>query len=110
MLYGICDVNRNKKKNVLKKIVENTSQYYKKSFYIHDRCPLPKIFQLNVIYISYSVLNLNVLDAATEGSLKNNFGFYTPMHPAWRRCESSEYPDIPAFSRLANRTPQRLKL
>jgi hypothetical protein len=59
-------VNRNKKKNVLKKIVENTSQYYKKSFYIHDRCPLPKIFQLNVIYISYSVLNLNVLDAATN--------------------------------------------
>ena len=46
----------------------------------------------------------------TKGSLKNNFTFYTPMHPAWRRCESSEYPDIPAFSRLANRTPQRLKL
>ena len=36
-----------------------------------------------------------------KGSLKNNFTFYTPMHPAWLRCESSEYTDIPAFSRLA---------
>jgi hypothetical protein len=45
-----------------------------------------------------------------KGSLKNNFTFYTPMHPAWLRCESSEYPDIPAFSRLARRAPQRLKL
>ena len=34
----------------------------------------------------------------------------TPMHPAWLRCENSEYPDIPPFSRLANRVPQRLKL
>jgi hypothetical protein len=47
---------------------------------------------------------------ATQGSLKNNFTFYTPMHPAWLRCESSEYPDIPAFSRLARRAPHRLKL
>jgi len=45
-----------------------------------------------------------------KGSLKNNFTFYTPMHPAWLRCESSEYPDIPAFSRLARQAPQRLKL
>jgi hypothetical protein len=45
-----------------------------------------------------------------KGSLKNNFTFYVPMHPAWLRCESSEYPDIPAFSRLARRAPQRLKL
>jgi hypothetical protein len=45
-----------------------------------------------------------------KGSLKNNFTFYTPMHPARLRCESSEYPDIPAFSRLAGRAPQRLKL
>jgi hypothetical protein len=40
---------------------------------------------------------------STEGSLKDNFTFYTPMHPARLRCESSEYPDIPAFSRLAGR-------
>ncbi len=46
----------------------------------------------------------------TKGSLKNNFTFYTPEHPAWLRCESSEYPDIPAFSRLARQAPQRLKL
>jgi hypothetical protein len=45
-----------------------------------------------------------------KGSLKNNFTFYTPMHPAWLRCESSEYPDIPAFSRLARQASQRLKL
>jgi hypothetical protein len=36
-----------------------------------------------------------------KGSLKNNFTFYTPMHLLRLRCESSEYPDIPAFSRLA---------
>jgi len=56
----------------------------------------------------------------TKGSLKNNFTFYTPMnllwafntlmHPVWLRCENSEYFDIPAFSRLARRAPQRLKL
>jgi hypothetical protein len=46
----------------------------------------------------------------TKGSLKNNFTFYTPLHPTWLRCESSEYPDIPALSRLASRAPQRLKL
>jgi hypothetical protein len=34
-----------------------------------------------------------------KGSLKNNFTFYTPMHLIRLRCESSEYPDIPAFSR-----------
>ena len=33
-----------------------------------------------------------------------------PMHPVWLRCENSEYPDIPAFSRLARRAPQRPKL
>jgi hypothetical protein len=32
------------------------------------------------------------------------------MHLLRLRCESSEYPDIPAFSRLAARAPQRLKL
>jgi hypothetical protein len=49
------------------------------------------------------------------------------MHPVWLRCESSEYPDIPAFSRplherddtsilknngvpLAGQAPQYLKL
>ena len=45
-----------------------------------------------------------------KGSLKNNFTFYTPMHLIRLRCESSEYPNIPAFSRLAERAPQRLKL
>jgi hypothetical protein len=62
-----------------------------------------------------------------KGSLKNNFTFYAPMHPAWLRCESSEYPDIPAFSLplherddtsilknngvpLARQAPQHLKL
>ena len=38
-----------------------------------------------------------------KGSLKKNFTFYTPMHPARLCCESSEYPDSPAFSRLARR-------
>ena len=32
------------------------------------------------------------------------------MHPVWPCCENSEYPDIPAFSRLAERAPQRPKL
>ncbi len=32
------------------------------------------------------------------------------MHPAWLRCENSEYAYIPAFSRLASRAPQHLKL
>ena len=32
------------------------------------------------------------------------------MHPAWLRCKSSEYPDIPALLRLARRAPQHLKL
>ncbi len=32
------------------------------------------------------------------------------MHPAWLRCESSEYPDIPALTRLVRRAPQHLKL
>jgi hypothetical protein len=45
-----------------------------------------------------------------KGSLKNNFTFYAPMHPAWLRCENSEYPDIPALSRLASRALQRLKI
>jgi hypothetical protein len=45
-----------------------------------------------------------------KGSRKNNLTFYTPMHPAWRRCENSAYPDMPAFSRLARRALQRLKL
>ena len=31
------------------------------------------------------------------------------MHPAWMRSETSEYPDILAFSRLARRVPQHLK-
>jgi hypothetical protein len=35
----------------------------------------------------------------TKGSRKNNFTFYTPIHLFQLRCESSEYPDIPAFSR-----------
>ena len=30
------------------------------------------------------------------------------LHPVWLSCESSEYPDIPVFSRLARRAPQRL--
>jgi len=45
-----------------------------------------------------------------KGSLKNNFTFHTPMHLLRLRCESSEYPDIPAFSRFSGRALQRLKL
>jgi len=33
----------------------------------------------------------------TKGSLKNNFTFYPPIHPAWLRCESSEYAEIQIF-------------
>jgi hypothetical protein len=54
--------------------------------------------------------SLDTLMKRIKDSLKNNFTFYTPLHPVWLRCESSEYPDIPAFSRLASRAPQRLKL
>ncbi|CAB1062033.1 hypothetical protein D1BOALGB6SA_6809 [Olavius sp. associated proteobacterium Delta 1] len=46
----------------------------------------------------------------TKGALKNNFTFYTSMHPVRLRCESPEYLDIPARSRLASRALQRLKL
>jgi hypothetical protein len=49
-------------------------------------------------------------ESGTKGSLKDNFTFYTPMHLIRLRCESSEYQDIPAFSRLAARAPQRLNL
>jgi hypothetical protein len=45
-----------------------------------------------------------------KGSLENNVTFWTPLHPVWPRCENSEYPDIPAFSRLARRAFQRPKL
>ncbi|MGD9224455.1 MAG: hypothetical protein PVH22_14465, partial [Desulfobacteraceae bacterium] len=33
-----------------------------------------------------------------------------PMHPAWLRCESSKYLDMPSLSRLARRAPQHLKM
>jgi hypothetical protein len=56
-----------------------------------------------------AIINLSKMKQSS-GSLKNIFTFYTPLHPAWLRCESSGYPDIPAFSRLASRSPQRLKL
>jgi hypothetical protein len=32
------------------------------------------------------------------------------MHPAWLRCESLKYLDIPALSRLARQAPQHLKM
>jgi hypothetical protein len=32
------------------------------------------------------------------------------MHPVRLRCENSEYPDIPAFSRLVDRALHRPKL
>jgi hypothetical protein len=32
------------------------------------------------------------------------------MHPAWLRCESLNYLDIPALSRLARQAPQQLKM
>jgi hypothetical protein len=32
------------------------------------------------------------------------------MHPAWLRCESLKYFDIPALSRLARQAPQQLKM
>ena len=59
------------------------------------------------------------LSSWAKGSLKNSFIiiyaehhilFLALMHPAWLRCESSEYPDIPAFPRLARRALQCLKL
>jgi hypothetical protein len=45
-----------------------------------------------------------------KGSRKNNFTFYTPIHLFQLRCESSEYQNIPAFSRLAGRALQCLIL
>jgi hypothetical protein len=53
-------------------------------------------------------VQVNIL--GINGSLKNNFTFYTPMHLFPLRCESSEYPDTPVFSQLAGKAPQRLKL
>ena len=41
---------------------------------------------------------------------RNNFRLWPPMHPVWLRCKNSEYPDSPAFSRLAGRAPQHPKL
>jgi hypothetical protein len=32
------------------------------------------------------------------------------MHPAWLRCESLTYLDMPALSRLARQAPQHLKM
>jgi hypothetical protein len=46
----------------------------------------------------------------TKGALKNKFTFWTPINPGRLRCGNSEYPDIPAFSRLAVRAPRLLKL
>jgi hypothetical protein len=46
----------------------------------------------------------------SSGFTQNNVTFWTPMHPVWLRYENSEYPDIPAFSRLDRRAPQRPKL
>jgi hypothetical protein len=43
-------------------------------------------------------------------SLKNDLTFWTTMHPGRLRCENSEYPDIPASSRLVGRAPHRPKL
>jgi hypothetical protein len=80
----------------------------KKKDLIHKASQLPRFpaFQPYVLVIQTN--RSTVPD--TKGSLKNNFTFYTPMHLFRLRCESSEYPDIPAFSRLAGRAPQRLKL
>jgi len=45
-----------------------------------------------------------------KGSRRNNFPFRPPMHPAWLRCETSEYVHIPASSRLARRAPRHPNL
>ncbi|CAB1057687.1 hypothetical protein D1BOALGB6SA_2440 [Olavius sp. associated proteobacterium Delta 1] len=36
--------------------------------------------------------------------------FYMLVHPARRRCKSSEHPDISSFSRLTRLAPKCLKL
>jgi hypothetical protein len=48
--------------------------------------------------------------AGTKGSFKNNVTFWKLMHFIRLCCKNSEYPDIPAFSRLAGRAPQHPKL
>jgi hypothetical protein len=53
---------------------------------------------------------MHVLEAGFKGSLKNDFTFWTSMNPVRPRCKKSEYIDIPAFSRLAGRALQLLKL
>jgi hypothetical protein len=45
-----------------------------------------------------------------KGSRKNNFVFQAPVHPAQLRCESLEYLDNPALSRLAGQAPRHLKM
>jgi hypothetical protein len=32
-----------------------------------------------------------IYESAAKGSLKNNFTFWTPMHPDWLRYENSKY-------------------
>jgi hypothetical protein len=53
---------------------------------------------------------MHVLEAGFKGSLKNDFTFWTSMNPVRPRCKNPEYIDIPAFSRLAGRALQLLKL
>jgi len=79
-------------------------------------------YDLSILHFIQTFMLKSYIDIDTEarfryqlwdwakGSLKNIFTFYTPMHLFRLRCETSEYPDIPAFSRLAGRAPQRLKL
>jgi hypothetical protein len=59
---------------------------------------------------SLRIIDLYAYGGFAEGSLKNNFTFYAPMHPVGLRCKNSEYLDIPVFSRLDRRAPQHLKL
>jgi hypothetical protein len=51
-----------------------------------------------------------VLSYALRARAKITSHFKAPMHPAWLRCESLKYLDIPALSRLARQAPQHLKM
>jgi hypothetical protein len=58
------------------------------------------------------VLYYPLLTAAfgIKARAKTTSHFKAPMHPAWLRCESLKYLDIPALSRLARQAPQQLKM
>ncbi|MGD8835869.1 MAG: transcriptional repressor [Desulfobacteraceae bacterium] len=64
-----------------------------------------QIVKRKFCHISYDTVNRTLRARA-----KITSHLQAPMHPAWLRCESSKYLDMPSLSRLARRAPQHLKM